>query len=89
MVVPSRSRAGELLQSVAIGIGTQHCAGDARSVYGYLGNSTALMAYARHHLSNVFGLLVAWALSVLSKRLSERPVYIEALGIFEPRTGRI
>ena len=40
----------------------------AEAVYGYLGNSTALMADAGHNLSDVFGLLVAWAASLASKR---------------------
>ncbi|CAN5199248.1 cation diffusion facilitator family transporter [soil metagenome] len=40
----------------------------AEAVYGYLANSTALMADAGHNLSDVFGLLVAWAASLVSKR---------------------
>ena len=40
----------------------------ADAVYGYIGNSTALMADAGHNLSDVFGLLVAWAASIVSKR---------------------
>ena len=40
----------------------------AEAVYGYLGNSTALMADAGHNLSDVFGLLAAWGASVASKR---------------------
>lgn len=40
----------------------------AEAVYGYIGNSTALMADAGHNLSDVFGLLVAWAASIASKR---------------------
>ncbi|MFN4922515.1 MULTISPECIES: cation diffusion facilitator family transporter [Bradyrhizobium] len=40
----------------------------AEAVYGYLGNSTALMADAGHNLSDVLGLVMAWAASVAAKR---------------------
>jgi cobalt-zinc-cadmium efflux system protein len=36
--------------------------------YGFLSNSTALLADAGHNLSDVLGLLVAWIAAVLSKR---------------------
>ena len=36
--------------------------------YGYLANSTALLADAGHNLSDVLGLIVAWIAAVLSKR---------------------
>lgn len=37
-------------------------------VYGFLANSTALMADAGHNLSDVLGLLLAWGASVLARR---------------------
>lgn len=37
-------------------------------IYGFLGNSTALVADAGHNLGDVFGLLVAWGASVLARR---------------------
>lgn len=37
-------------------------------IYGFLSNSTALLADAGHNLSDVLGLLVAWAASILVKR---------------------
>ncbi len=40
----------------------------AEAVYGYIGNSTALLADAGHNLSDVLGLLVAWGASVASRR---------------------
>jgi cobalt-zinc-cadmium efflux system protein len=40
----------------------------AEAVYGYLGNSTALLADAGHNLSDVLGLVAAWAASVASRR---------------------
>ena len=40
----------------------------AEAVYGYLGNSVALLADAGHNLSDVLGLIVAWAASALGKR---------------------
>jgi cobalt-zinc-cadmium efflux system protein len=36
-------------------------------IFGYLGNSTALLADAGHNLSDVLGLLIAWAAASLSK----------------------
>jgi len=38
------------------------------AIFGFLGNSTALLADAGHNLSDVCGLLVAWGASVLSRR---------------------
>src|SRR5437868_13491944 len=38
------------------------------AVFGVLGNSTALLADAAHNLSDVLGLLVAWAAIGLSRR---------------------
>jgi len=37
-------------------------------VYGFLANSTALMADAGHNLSDVLGLVLAWGAAVLAKR---------------------
>lgn len=55
-------------KAFAIGITLNTCLVVAEAVYGYVGNSTALMADAGHNLSDVFGLLMAWAASVASKR---------------------
>lgn len=55
-------------KAFAIGISLNTALVVAEAVYGYLGNSTALMADAGHNLSDVFGLLVAWGASVASKR---------------------
>jgi cobalt-zinc-cadmium efflux system protein len=38
------------------------------AVFGFLSNSTALLADAGHNLSDVFGLLVAWAAAALSRK---------------------
>ena len=38
-------------------------------VYGFLANSTALMADAGHNLSDVLGLMLAWGAAILAKRL--------------------
>lgn len=40
----------------------------AEVVFGLIGNSTALLADAGHNLSDVLGLIVAWAAAALSKR---------------------
>lgn len=37
-------------------------------IYGFIANSTALMADAGHNLSDVLGLMLAWAAAVLTKR---------------------
>lgn len=55
-------------KAFAIGITLNTALVVAEAVYGYLGNSTALMADAGHNLSDGFGLLVAWAASIASKR---------------------
>lgn len=38
------------------------------AVYGFIGNSTALLADAGHNLSDVLGLLIAWGAAALSQR---------------------
>ena len=38
------------------------------AIFGFVGNSTALLADAGHNLSDVLGLLVAWGAAVLSRR---------------------
>ena len=46
------------------------------AIYGYISNSTALIADAGHNLSDVLGLIVAWVAVILSKRPpSERYTY--------------
>ncbi|MCK1741827.1 cation transporter [Bradyrhizobium sp. 139] len=40
----------------------------AEAVYGYIGNSTALLADAGHNLSDVLGLVVAWGASIAARR---------------------
>lgn len=52
----------------AIGIALNTTFVIVEAVYGYLGNSTALVADAGHNLGDVFGLLVAWGASVLARR---------------------
>ncbi len=38
------------------------------AIFGYLGNSVALLADAGHNLSDVLGLGIAWAASALARR---------------------
>ncbi|MEK9281490.1 cation diffusion facilitator family transporter [Bradyrhizobium sp. ISRA442] len=52
----------------AIGISLNTALVVAEAVYGYIANSTALLADAGHNLSDVLGLVVAWGASVASKR---------------------
>ncbi len=40
-------------------------------IYGFIANSTALMADAGHNLSDVLGLMLAWVAAILAKRLPD------------------
>ncbi|QNA90549.1 cation transporter [Massilia sp. Dwa41.01b] len=60
--VPGHGRAFAL----AIGVNSAFVA--IEFVYGFLANSTALMADAGHNLSDVLGLILAWGAAVLAKR---------------------
>jgi cobalt-zinc-cadmium efflux system protein len=55
-------------KAFAIGITLNTALVVAEAVYGYLGNSTALLADAGHNLSDVLGLVVAWGAAIASKR---------------------
>jgi cobalt-zinc-cadmium efflux system protein len=52
----------------AIGISLNTALVVAQAVYGYIANSTALLADASHNLSDVLGLVMAWGASVAAKR---------------------
>jgi cobalt-zinc-cadmium efflux system protein len=52
--------------ALAIGVNAAFVA--IEFVYGFLANSTALMADAGHNLSDVLGLVLAWGAAVLAKR---------------------
>lgn len=55
-------------EAFAIGISLNTALVVAEAIYGYLGNSTALLADAGHNLSDVLGLVVAWGASVAARR---------------------
>lgn len=55
-------------KAFAIGISLNTALVVAEAVYGYLGNSTALLADAGHNLSDVLGLVVAWGASIAARR---------------------
>ncbi|WP_298262042.1 cation diffusion facilitator family transporter [Bradyrhizobium sp.] len=55
-------------KAFVIGIALNTALVAAEGVYGYLGNSTALMADAGHNLGDVLGLIVAWGASMAAKR---------------------
>src|SRR5579872_7336399 len=55
-------------RAFAIGIALNTALVLAEAIYGYIGNSTALLADAGHNLSDVLGLIVAWSASVAAKR---------------------
>ncbi|WP_431203546.1 cation diffusion facilitator family transporter [Bradyrhizobium betae] len=55
-------------KAFAIGITLNTALVVAEAIYGYLGNSTALLADAGHNLSDVLGLVVAWCASIAARR---------------------
>ncbi|MBR0993900.1 cation transporter [Bradyrhizobium japonicum] len=55
-------------KAFAIGIVLNTALVVAEAIYGYLGNSTALLADAGHNLSDVLGLVVAWGASIAARR---------------------
>jgi cobalt-zinc-cadmium efflux system protein len=55
-------------KAFAIGISLNVALVVAEAVYGYIGNSTALLADAGHNLSDVLGLVVAWGASIAARR---------------------
>ena len=55
-------------KAFAIGITLNTALVVAEAVYGYIGNSTALLADAGHNLSDVLGLIVAWGASIAARR---------------------
>ncbi|AWM04720.2 cation diffusion facilitator family transporter [Bradyrhizobium amphicarpaeae] len=55
-------------RAFAIGIALNTALVVAEAIYGYLGNSTALLADAGHNLSDVLGLVVAWGASIAARR---------------------
>ena len=55
-------------KAFAIGIALNTALVVAEAVYGYIGNSTALLADAGHNLSDVLGLVVAWGASIAARR---------------------
>ncbi len=55
-------------KAFAIGISLNIALVVAEATYGYIGNSTALLADAGHNLSDVLGLVVAWGASIAAKR---------------------
>jgi cobalt-zinc-cadmium efflux system protein len=56
--------------AIAIGLNTAFVA--IEFVYGFIANSTALMADAGHNLSDVLGLLLAWGAAVLTRSAPTR-----------------
>ncbi len=55
-------------KAFAIGIGLNTVFVLAEVAFGFLSNSTALLADAGHNLSDILGLVVAWGAATLSKR---------------------
>ncbi|MBR0959652.1 cation diffusion facilitator family transporter [Bradyrhizobium japonicum] len=55
-------------KAFALGISLNAALVVAEAVYGYIGNSTALLADAGHNLSDVLGLVVAWGASIAARR---------------------
>jgi cobalt-zinc-cadmium efflux system protein len=60
--------ARKLGTAFAVGIALNTIFIVVEAIYGYISNSTALVADAGHNLSDVLGLIVAWIAIILSKR---------------------
>ncbi|TFV37742.1 cation transporter [Bradyrhizobium frederickii] len=55
-------------KAFALGISLNTALVVAEAIYGYIGNSTALLADAGHNLSDVLGLVIAWGASIAARR---------------------
>ncbi|WP_025036634.1 cation diffusion facilitator family transporter [Bradyrhizobium sp. DOA9] len=55
-------------KAFALGIALNIALVVAEAIYGYIGNSTALLADAGHNLSDVLGLVIAWGASIAARR---------------------
>ena len=55
-------------KAFALGITLNTALVVAEAIYGYIGNSTALLADAGHNLSDVLGLVIAWGASSAARR---------------------
>src|SRR3954449_7026398 len=62
--------AGDFGRAFAIGISLNLGFVAIETVYGFLANSMALLADAGHNLSDVLGLVIAWAGAVMARRAS-------------------
>ena len=59
-------------RAFAVGIGLNLAIVLVQAVYGFIGNSIALISDAGHNLSDVLGLVVGWAGAVMAKRSASR-----------------
>jgi cobalt-zinc-cadmium efflux system protein len=64
----SHSHHDDFSRAFALGIGLNIAFVVIEAVFGFLANSMALLADAGHNLSDVLGLLVAWAGAVMAQR---------------------
>jgi cobalt-zinc-cadmium efflux system protein len=69
---PHSHAATDFTRAFALGIGLNSAIVVAQLVYGILGNSMALIADAGHNLSDVLGLIIAWAGAVMARRSPSR-----------------
>src|SRR4029079_4674985 len=59
---------GDFGRAFAIGIGLNLAFVAVETVYGFVANSMSLLADAGHNLSDVLGLVVAWAGAIMARR---------------------
>src|SRR4029078_1303743 len=57
--------------AIALNVGVVGC----ETVYGFLASAMALLADAGHNLSDVLGLVVAWAGAIMAKRAASARVH--------------
>lgn len=73
---PDVTRGAGLNRAFAIGIGLNVAFVIVEAVFGTIAQSTALLADAAHNLSDVLGLVMAWAATALARRApSQRHTY--------------
>jgi cobalt-zinc-cadmium efflux system protein len=69
---PHAHAPADFTRAFALGIALNSAIVVAQLVYGVLGNSMALIADAGHNLSDVLGLIIAWAGAVMARRSPSR-----------------
>ena len=89
-LVPARTTIAEhdFGRAFAIGIALNLGFVLVEPVFGFLANSMALVADAGHNLSDVLGLVVAWAGAVMAKTVAFAALHLRSQESLDPRGAR-